>query len=128
MRSFHLSREIAAPLAVVWDLLVTVRHWPAWGPSVRSVELDAERITLGSRGAVETAVGVRLPFEVTRFDPERSWSWTIRGVQATDHHVEPTATGTRVSFGVPWVAAPYLGICAVALRRIERLATQEARS
>ncbi|MBK9178280.1 MAG: SRPBCC family protein [Acidimicrobiales bacterium] len=125
MRRLRASRLVAAPQALVWDLLVTVARWPRWGPSVRAVELDTERITLGSRGVVETVVGVRLPFEVTRFEPDRSWSWSVRGVQATDHAVETTATGTRVSFGVPWVAAPYLGVCAVALRRLERLAVQE---
>lgn len=127
MKRFHVSRSVAAPPAVVWDLLVTVAQWPRWGPSVRAVELDAERITLGSRGVVETMVGVRLPFEVTHFEPGRAWSWTVGGVNATDHTVETTGSGTRVSFGVPWLAAPYLGICAVALRRLDRLAGREIR-
>jgi hypothetical protein len=94
---------------------------------VRAVELDTERITLGSRGVVETVAGLRLPFAITGFEPGRAWSWTIRGVQATDHAVEATDVGTRVSFGVPWLAAPYLGVCAVALRRLDRLAVEEAR-
>jgi uncharacterized protein YndB with AHSA1/START domain len=119
------SRSFEAPPAVVWDLLVTVAQWPKWGPSVRSVGLDTDRITLGSRGVVRTVIGIRLPFEITCFEPGRSWSWTVRGVEATDHLVEATDAGTRVSFGVPWVAAPYLGVCAVALRRLERLAVQE---
>jgi hypothetical protein len=127
MRRFRVSRSVAAPPAVVWDLLVTVAKWPSWGPSVRAVELDAERITLGSRGVVETVAGIRLPFEITGFEPDRAWSWTIRGVKATDHTVETTEAGTRVSFGVPWFAGPYLGICAVALRRLGRLAELEIR-
>ena len=36
--------------------------------------------------------------------------------------VDAVAAGTRVTFGVPWLAAPYVGVCVVALRRIERLA------
>jgi uncharacterized protein YndB with AHSA1/START domain len=124
VKDLWVSRCVAAPPAVVWDLLVTVAQWPRWGPSVRAVELDTERIALGSRGVVETVGGVRLPFEITRFEPDRAWSWTVRGVKATDHIVGITDAGTRVSFGVPWLAAPYLGVCALALRRIERLAGQ----
>jgi hypothetical protein len=127
VRRLRVSRSVAAPPVVLWDLLVTVAEWPRWGPSVRAVELDTERITLGSRGVVETVAGVRVPFEITRFAPGRAWSWTIRGVPATDHTVETTDVGTRVSFGVPWPAAPYLGVCAVALRRLDRLAVEEVR-
>jgi uncharacterized protein YndB with AHSA1/START domain len=127
VRRLRVSRSVAAPPAVVWDLLVTVARWPRWGPSVRAVELDTERIELGSRGVVETVAGVRLPFEITRFEPGRAWSWAVRGIAATDHVVVPAAAGTRVSFGVPWLAVPYLGVCAVALRRLDRLAAAEVR-
>jgi hypothetical protein len=76
---------------------------------------------------VETVGGLRLPFEITGFEPDRAWSWTVRGVGATDHTVESAAAGTRVSFGVPWLAVPYLGVCAVALRRLDRLAVEKVR-
>jgi uncharacterized protein YndB with AHSA1/START domain len=125
VKKLWVSRVVAAPPAVVWDLLVDVAAWPRWGPSVRAVSLDGERIKLGSRGVVETVGGFRLPFEVTAMDDGRAWSWTVGGIAATDHAVEPTPDGTRVSFGVPWVAAPYLGVCALALHRIERLTRQE---
>jgi uncharacterized protein YndB with AHSA1/START domain len=135
VRRLEVSRTVAASPAVVWDLLVTVAQWPRWGPSVRAVELDREpdtgpgtgRIGPGSRGRVQTAVGVRLPFEITGFEPGRAWSWAVCGIEATDHTVEATDTGTRVSFGVPWLAAPYLAVCAAALRRLEQLAVQEVR-
>jgi hypothetical protein len=120
-----VSRLIVAPPAIVWDLLVTVAYWSVWGPSVRAVELGTERITLGSRGVIETVAGLRLPFEITEFENGRGWSWTVRGVRATDHTIESRAGGTHVAFGVPWLAAPYLAICSLALRRLQRLALDE---
>jgi hypothetical protein len=128
MRRLRVRRDIAAPPEVVWDLLVSVDQWPLWGPSVRAVDLDAARISLGSRGVVDTVAGVRLPFEVTGFEATRTWSWRVGGVDATDHTVDAFAGGTRVTFGAPWLAAPYLGVCAVALRRLERLALAQVTS
>lgn len=122
-----VHRIVEAPAPVLWDLLVTVARWPDWGPSVRGVELDTEQIGLGSRGRVVTIGGLRLPFEVTAFDPGASWSWRVGGVRATDHTVEPRPGGCRVGIAVHWAAAPYLGVCALALRRLERLARADAR-
>lgn len=117
-----LSRTIAAEPAAVWGLLVDLDAWPRWGPSVAGASLDGDRLQLGSRGTVRTAVGVSLPFEVTRFEEGRRWAWSVAGVPATDHRVRPTAHGCEVTFGVPWWAPGYLAVCALALRRIERLA------
>lgn len=123
MRTLEVSRLIAAPMAEVWELLVNVEHWPEWGPSVRGVELDTLRISAGSRGTVITRGGLRLPFDITTFEPQRRWSWRVAGLQATDHTVEHVGDGTVVRFGVPVLVAPYTGVCALALRRLERLAT-----
>lgn len=71
---------------------------------------------------MRTAAGVSLPFAVTRFDDGRRWAWRVAGVTATDHRVEPSPGGSTVTFGVPWWAPGYLAVCAIALRRIERLA------
>jgi hypothetical protein len=43
-------------------------------------------------------------------------------VPATSHHVEDHDARCRAAIGVPVVVAPYLAICRLALRRIERLA------
>lgn len=118
-----VSREMAAPAEVVWDLLTRVEAWPGWGPSVASASVPTGVITAGARGTVRTAVGLTLPFEVTAFEPGRSWAWSVAGVAATDHHVRPTEDGCVVTFGVPWWAPGYLVVCAVALGRIEQLAT-----
>ncbi len=46
----------------------------------------------------------------------------MAGIAATSHTVQSARGGCRLTFGVPTVAAPYVLVCLVAMRRIERLA------
>lgn len=122
--TFSVSRRIAAPAEDVWALLTDTGKWPAWGPSITGVEpAAAGGLAPGSRGRVRTVLGAALPYTVTAFEPGRSWSWSVAGVPATGHRVVPQDGGCLVTFTVPWWAPAYLPVCAVALRRIERLAT-----
>lgn len=115
--------DIDAPAEVAWALLTNLDCWPAWGPMVRRGELDAGRFEAGATGVVITVGGVRLPFEITAHDEGRRWAWNVAGVPATDHTVQALGPDrSRVGFGVPWPATPYLAICRVALRRIESIA------
>jgi uncharacterized protein YndB with AHSA1/START domain len=123
MRCGWVTREIAAPSERLWRLLIDTRLWPAWGPSVKAVTLHSAELGLGSTGTVRTVGGLALPFEITGFEPGRSWSWSIAGVAATSHMVEPLGDDRcRVGFGAPWLVAPYLAVCRRALIRLERLA------
>lgn len=117
-----VSRFIAADPGTVWELLVDTSRWPEWGPSVTDVDIDATRLHAGTTGRVRTRLGFWLPFVVHRFDEGRHWDWTVAGVPATSHTVQPAPGGCRLTFGVPTVAAPYALVCLVAMRRIERLA------
>lgn len=125
VRSVWVHREIGAPAGELWTLLTDVEHWPRWGPSVRSARLDGNgRFEAGMTGAVTTVLGVRLPFAITAYEDGIRWSWRVAGVTATDHSVRPVGPRRcRVGFGVPWPAAPYLVVCLVALRRLDRIAT-----
>jgi uncharacterized protein YndB with AHSA1/START domain len=124
-----VTREIAAPAERAWDLLVDVRRWPDWGPTVSGARVGASeygrhRISAGATGSVCAAVGPWIPFRVTAYDAGRSWSWQVAGVPATSHRVEHLGDGRcRVGFGVPLLVAPYLAVCAIALRRLDRLLT-----
>lgn len=124
----RVGRRIAATPQSVWRLLVDVQAWPRWGPSVRRAVLHdgATRLDHGVRGTVWTAVGVPMPFTITEFEPVHRWAWSVSGVPATGHEVVPDGEGCRVSFDVPRWASAYLPVCAVALRRIERIATRDA--
>jgi uncharacterized protein YndB with AHSA1/START domain len=119
------ARTIAAAPEAAWHVLTDLDAWPRWGPTVQRAELtDPGALRLGSRGKVWTPLGVALPFEVTEFDDGHAWAWKVAGVPATRHAVTPApGGGCRVSFGVPIWAPVYLTVCAVALKRIEDLAT-----
>ena len=94
-----MGREVAAPAAVVWDLLVDTLRWPSWGPTVAGAEIRSggvgTRVGPGATGTVWTTLGPTLPFRITDFVAGERWAW----------------------------APPYLVVCALALRRIEHLAT-----
>lgn len=113
----HASADVA------WRLLTDTEAWPRWGPSVRAVDAPARFIDAGMRGRVQTVAGLWLPFEVTAWEPGRSWSWRVAGVAATGHRVVPVdLRACQVEFTVPAWAPFYLPVCAAALRRLDRLA------
>lgn len=117
--------EVEAPAEDVWALLATFDHWPTWGPSITTVEVDTDEVAPGVTGRVRTAVGVWLPFEITEVMPGRSWDWRVAGIPATGHRVDPIDDRRcRVTFTTPWPTAPYLVVLASALRRIRRLASR----
>jgi len=143
-RRWSVSRRIAAPAPVVWRLLTDIRFWPLWGPSITGAELEGSGpagaeyvLRTGSRGRVRTVAGVSLAFAVTSFEEGSvrdggdengsAWSWAVAGVAATGHAVVAAPGGCRVTFTVPWWAPPYLLVCALALRRIDRLAARQGR-
>lgn len=123
-RVVRVERRINAEPAVVWRLLTDVSEWPRWGPSVRRAALSdgATELGPGVRGTVWTAAGVALGFTIADFDPGRRWGWRVAGIPATGHEVIADPGGCRAVFEVPWWAAPYGAVCAVALARIERIA------
>ena len=122
-----VERRIPAPPEVVWDLLVDLDAWPRWGPSIQRAQLaEPGPLKKGSHGRVWTPFGLALPFEVTEFVENRCWAWDVAGIGATRHEVQPADGGVRVAFSVPWWAPAYLAVCAVALQRIARLATDGA--
>ena len=130
MNQARTAIEIDAPPGKVWSHLTEVRYWPEWGPSVRAVELDleGEAIGAGVTGRVQTAVGIWLPFEITRFEAERYWDWSVAGFRATGHRLTALAEHrTRVEFTVPRIFKPYVWVLDRGLRRLERLATRPPR-
>ena len=123
MSDAKASIEIAAPASRVWTLLAEFRYWPEWGPSVQAVDAETEAIAEGLRGRVQTAIGLWLPFEIDRCDPERFWDWKVAGVRATGHRLVPlTADRTRVEFTVSRLFLPYTWVLDRGLRRLARLA------
>ncbi|MEQ8437483.1 MAG: SRPBCC family protein [Ilumatobacter fluminis] len=124
MKPWWVEREIAVPAGEAWALLVDVERWPEWGPSVSDAGLDGEVFDLGATGWVRTAVGVRVPFEITSFDDGAQWGWKVAGVPATGHRVRPvTDDRCVVGLGVPPLVAAYALVCRRALATIDRILT-----
>jgi len=116
-----VSRRIAAAPEAVWAVLVDLDAWPVWGPTVSGAELDDQVLALGATGRGFTPVGIGLPFTITEFEPGRRWAWSVAGIPATTHGVEPITAGCRVSMGAPLWAPAYLPVLALALRRIDAM-------
>ncbi len=117
------SAQIHAPATVAWALLTDTHAWSQWGPSVRAVDAPTRFITAGTRGRVQTILGLWLPFEITDWEEGRAWCWRVAGIPATGHHVTSvTATSCRVAFTIPPWAPFYVPVCRFALRRLDALA------
>jgi hypothetical protein len=118
--------DVAAPSESAWTELTDTTCWPLWGPTVRAAHLDdgGRYLHEESTGFVETALGVRLPFQVDGWretGSRKSWSWRVAGVHATEHTVRETGPATcQVQMSVPWWAPAYLGVVALAMTRIRR--------
>ncbi len=123
-----LGIDVAASSERAWQELVELDRWPEWGPTVRGARLDdgARRLHSGATGSVQTTPGLWLTFVVDEWvdaGPRRVWSWSVAGVHATEHSVSARGpTRCRVEMSVPWWAPAYLGVVALALRNIRRLA------
>ena len=123
MRHVSARVVIRADRSVVWRLVAEFGHWPSWGLSVRGVEAPVDEVAPGVQGRVRTVIGIRLPFLITSVVPGESWTWKVAGIPATSHTVVDRGDGRlEVSFGVPWVAAPYLVVLWLSLRKLRALA------
>ncbi|MBM9514164.1 SRPBCC family protein [Desulfogranum marinum] len=125
MVSVHLgvSREKA------WEIVTDTHLWPRWGPSLTAVQCSDRFIHRNSYGRVKTIFGLWLPFTITEFENLSFWSWRIGRITATGHRITAQGDGCcELTFTMPWWASPYLVVCALALRRIERIAGQRSQS
>lgn len=119
-----VDRRLDAPADTVWQILTDLDAWPKWGLSVSRAQLNGAAFELGATGTVWTPIGVPLPFVISELDQGRTWGWTVAGVPATRHGVEPLDDGSRIWMGAPVWAPAYLPVLALALRRIDEMARQ----
>ena len=122
MKTVRTRIEIDAPASEVWSRLAEFRHWPDWGPSVRAVEADgqAEAVSAGGSGRVQTVLRIWLPFEITKLEAGRAWSWRVAGIEATGHRIIPISSSrTAVEFSVPRHFGLYVRVLDRGLRNLK---------
>lgn len=114
---------IDAPAAAVWTANADVAAWPAFLPTVTSLELlDDGPLRLGSRARIKQPGQGLAVWEVTRLDPGREFVWESRrrGVTVTGlHRVEPAGSGSRNTLTITMTGpfAPVLGLLTGPLMR-----------
>jgi uncharacterized membrane protein len=83
------SITIAAPIEVVWSVFSDVERWPTWASSFTSVELIDGPMRLGAKARIRQPGLPTVVWEVTQWEPGRSWTWTAKspGARTEASHV-----------------------------------------
>src|SRR5215831_11484783 len=90
------SITIDAPIEVVWSIFTDVERWPSWASSFTSVELIDGPMRLGAKARISQPRLPKVVWEVTQWEPGRSWTWTATspGARTEASHVL-TRSGER---------------------------------
>jgi uncharacterized membrane protein len=91
------SITIDAPIDVVWSVFSDVERWPTWAASFTSVELIDGPMRLGAKARIRQPRLPTVVWEVTKWEPGRSWTWTAAGPGArteASHHLSVSGGGT----------------------------------
>lgn len=85
----RVSISIDAPIEVVWSVFTDVERWPTWASSFTSVELVDGPMRLGAKARIRQPRLPTVVWEVTKWEPGRSWTWaaTSPGARTEASHV-----------------------------------------
>src|SRR3954467_3903857 len=85
----RISVTIDAPIDLVWSIFTDVERWPTWASSFSSVELIDGPMGLGAKARIRQPGLPTVIWEVTKWEPGRSWSWvaTSPGARTEASHV-----------------------------------------
>lgn len=86
---YEKTVDVHAPVDTIWSVLSDVVSWPEWTASIREVELLAPQpLRLGSRAKVRQPKLPTAVWEVTDFQPGRSFTWVSSspGLTSTGVH------------------------------------------
>jgi uncharacterized membrane protein len=85
----RVSITIDAPIDVVWSVFTDVERWPTWASSFTSVEIIDGPMRLGAKARIRQPRLPTLVWEVTKWSPGHSWTWTATspGARTEASHV-----------------------------------------
>jgi hypothetical protein len=74
---------------VVWSVFTDIERWPTWASSFTSVELVDGPMRLGAKARIRQPRLPTVVWEVTKWEPGRSWTWTTTspGARTEASHV-----------------------------------------
>src|SRR6476661_4989638 len=75
----RVSITIDAPVEIVWSVFTDVERWPTWASSFTSIELLDGPMRLGAKARIRQPGLPTVVWEVTKWEPGRSWTWTATG-------------------------------------------------
>jgi uncharacterized membrane protein len=95
----RVSVTIDAPIDVVWSVFTDVVRWPTWASSFTSVELINGPMRLGAKARIRQPRLPTVVWEVTHWEPGRSWTWTATspGARTEASHVLTSVGGRTVA-------------------------------
>ncbi len=123
MSTFVERIAVAAPPAVVWDVMTRFEQWPEWTASVTAARpLVAAPPGLGARYRIEQPSLQPAEWTITAWEPGRTFTWESRrtGLRAVGvHTVTPTGRGCEVELVVRYEGplGPLVAVLAGGLTR-----------
>ena len=73
-----IQREftVGIPLQKAWEHLARVEQWPSWAAHIKRIDLEPPgQLGPQSTGVIHLVNGMRPVFQMTEFNPPRSWKW-----------------------------------------------------
>lgn len=131
MVSASYTVHIDTPPSKVWEVMSDVERWPAFAPQFRSIERkDHGPLALGSKAKVTPRGLIGSIWEVTEFEPSRSFTWETNALPGlhlvAGHVVEADGGGARAVLSLASsgpIAAMLSPVLGLVFRRNTRLAT-----
>ncbi|GAA3525169.1 hypothetical protein GCM10022222_04960 [Amycolatopsis ultiminotia] len=110
--------EIPLPVEAgrAWEVLSALPSWPAWTPTVESIETESDRPFPGAVVLIKQPGRSRVRYLVDLVEPGRRFRWVSDrgGVrQAADHVVAPAGAGSctvALSFAMTGPVGAVLGV------------------
>jgi uncharacterized membrane protein len=125
MRSDGVERTsitIDAPIDTVWSVFTDVERWPTWASSFTSVELIDGPMRLGAKARIRQPRLPTVVWEVTKWEPGRSWTWTATspGARTEASHVLTRVGTSTVAEQAITPSGPLGRLAAFVLRPLTR--------